>query len=226
MILEALGNVLAEAVGILVSPLPIVAVILMLFTARGKANSLAFLVGWMGGLAALGAIVLTVSDAADVSSDSDASDGSGGVLVAIGTLLILLALRRWRSRPQHGETEPPPKWMARIDGLGPFAALILGVLFAAINPKNLLLGVAAAVQVGQTPGLSTTDTVITWAIFVVIASIGVLTPVVYRLVRGEHAQATLDRAKAWLQANNSVVMAALFLVFGAKILGDGLSTLS
>jgi threonine/homoserine/homoserine lactone efflux protein len=225
MILEALGNVLAEAVGILVSPLPIVAVILMLFTARGKVNSLAFLVGWMGGLAVLGAIVLTVSDAADVSSDSDASDGSGGVLVAIGVLLIVLAFRRWRSRPQHGETEPPPKWMARIDGLGPFAALVLGVLFAAINPKNLLLGVAAAVQVGQA-GLSTTDTVITWAIFVVIASIGVLIPVVYRLVRGEHAQATLDRAKAWLQTNNSVVMAALFLVFGAKILGNGLSTLS
>jgi threonine/homoserine/homoserine lactone efflux protein len=225
MILEALGNVLAEAVGILISPLPIVAVILMLFTARGKANSLAFLAGWIGGLVVLGAIVLTVSDAADVSSNSDASDGSGGVQIAIGVVLILLAFRRWRSRPQHGETPTPPKWMARIDGLHPFAALVLGVLFAAINPKNLLLGAAAAVQVGQA-GLSTTDTVITWAIFVLIASVGVLIPVLYRLVRGEHAQATLDRAKAWLEMNNAAVMAVLFLVFGAKILGDGLSTVS
>jgi hypothetical protein len=54
----------------------------------------------------------------------------------------------------------------------------------------------------------------------------VLAPVVYRLVRGEHAQATLDGARSWLEANNSVVMAVLFLVIGAKILGNGLSTLS
>ncbi len=45
MILDAVGQVLGEAVGILLSPLPIVAVILMLFTARSKANSLSFLSG-------------------------------------------------------------------------------------------------------------------------------------------------------------------------------------
>ena len=112
MVLDALGEVLGEAVGILVSPLPIVAVILMLFTA-GKANSLAFLAGWIVGLAVVGAVVLSLSDAADVSSDSDASDGSGGVLVVIGALLIVAAVRRWRQRPHAGEAVTPPKWMSR-----------------------------------------------------------------------------------------------------------------
>lgn len=59
-----------------------------------------------------------------------------------------------------------------------------------------------------------------------IASASIAAPVLYFLVRGEHAQATLDSAKAWLQANNATVMAVLFLVFGAKVLGNGLSTLS
>jgi threonine/homoserine/homoserine lactone efflux protein len=225
MVLDALGEVLGEAVGILVSPLPIVAVILMLFTAHGKANSIAFVAGWIVGLAAVGAVVLSLSDAADVSSDSDASDGSGGVLVVIGVLLIVAAVRRWRRRPRAGEVATPPKWMSRIDGLRPVAALLLGVLLAAVNPKNLLLTVAAAATIGQA-GLSTSDTVVTWAIFVLLASLSVLAPVVYRLVRGEHAQATLDGARSWLEANNSVVMAVLFLVIGAKILGNGLSTLS
>jgi threonine/homoserine/homoserine lactone efflux protein len=225
VVLDALGDVLGEAVGIIVSPLPIVAVILMLFTARGKANSLAFLVGWIGGLAIVGAVVLGLSDAADVSSDSDASDGSGGILVVIGVLLIAAAVRRWRQRPRAGETATPPKWMSRIEGLRPVAAFLLGVLLSAVNPKNLLLTVAAAATVGQA-GLSTGDTVITWAIFVLLASLSVVAPVIYRLVRGEHAQATLDSAKSWLEANNSVVMAVLFLVIGAKILGNGLSTLS
>ena len=225
MILNALGGVLGEAVGILISPLPIVAVILMLFTSRGKVNGLTFLAGWIAGLAVVGAVVLSLSDAADVSTDSGAHDGSGGVLVAIGAVLILGAIRRWRNRPQHGETSPPPKWMARIDGLGPVAALALGAALAALNPKNLLLAVAAAVSIGQAD-LSTSDTVVTWAIFVVLASLSVAAPVLYRIVRGEHAQATLDRAKTWLEANNATVMAVLFLVIGAKILGDGLSTLS
>jgi len=225
MILEALGDVLGEAVGILVSPLPIVGVILMLFTARGKANSISFLVGWIAGLAIVGALVLAASSASDVSSDSDASHVSGGVLVAIGALLILGALRRWRARPHHGETPAPPRWMARIEGLHPLSALVLGVLLAAVNPKNLLLAAAAAAQIGQL-GLDTTDTIVTWAIFVLIASLGILVPVLYRLARGDRAQEALDRAKVWLEANNATVMAVLFLVIGAKILGSGLSTLS
>ena len=85
MILDALGSVLAEAVGILMSPLPIVAVILMLFTARAKTNSFLFLLGWIVGLAVVGAIVLIVADGADVSTDASASDGSGGGGAAPGT---------------------------------------------------------------------------------------------------------------------------------------------
>ena len=225
MILEALGSVLGEAVGILISPIPIVGVILMLFSARAKANSLSFLAGWVAGLAIVGAIVLSVSSASDVSSDSDASHVSGGVLVAIGVLLILGAVRRWRHRPGPGEAASPPKWMARVDDLRPLSALLLGVVLAAVNPKNLLLAVAAAAQIGQID-MSTTDMVITWAVFVLIASLSIIAPVVYRFVRGERAQATLDHAKVWLEANNATVMAVLFLVIGAKVLGSGLSALS
>jgi len=226
MILDAVGQVLGEAAGVLLSPLPIVAVILMLFTARSKANSLSFLLGWIVGLSVLGAIVLSVSSASDVTSDSTASDSSGGVLIFLGALCLVVALRQWRKRPKAGEIPEPPKWMARIDGIGPIAALALGILLAAVNPKNFLLTVAAATTVGQQPGLSTTDTVITWAIFVVIASLGIAIPVFYRLIRGDAAQATLDAAKTWLQLHNSAVVAAIFLVIGAKILGNGLSAVS
>jgi hypothetical protein len=225
MILDALGQVLGQAAGIILSPLPIVAVILMLFTARSKVDSLSFLVGWMAGLAIVGAVVLSLSDAADVTSNSDASNSSGGVSIGLGVLCIVIALRHWRKRPRPGEHPDPPKWMARIDGLGPVAALALGAALAALNPKNLILAVSAALVVGQ-QGLSAEDTVVTWAIFVVIASIGIALPVLYRLIRGERAQASLDSAKVWLQEHNSVVVAVIFLVIGAKILGEGLSTVS
>lgn len=225
MVLDALGGVLGEAVGILISPLPIVAVILMLFSRRAVANGLAFLAGWVLALAAVGTVVFLLAGTADVSGDAGARDGSGTLQIVLGIILILMAGRRWRSRPQPGETPPPPKWMARIDGLAPGGAFVLGVLFAGVNPKNLILAVAAATIVAQA-GLGGADTAVTWAVFVLLASLGVMAPVVYRLVRGAHAQATLDAARGWLELHNAAVMAVLFLVFGAKILGTGLGVLS
>ena len=52
---EAIGEVLPVAVGVAVSPVPIIAVILMLVTARARVNGPAFIVGWLLGLAAVGA---------------------------------------------------------------------------------------------------------------------------------------------------------------------------
>ena len=42
---EAVGQVLPAAVGIALSPIPIIAVVLMLVTPRGKVNGIAFLLG-------------------------------------------------------------------------------------------------------------------------------------------------------------------------------------
>jgi len=43
----AIGQSLPVAVGVLISPLPIVAVVLMLVSPGGRANALAFLLGWI-----------------------------------------------------------------------------------------------------------------------------------------------------------------------------------
>ena len=69
-------------------------------------------------------------------------------------LLLLVAARQWRSRPAAGETAPLPKWMSAIDRVTPVKATGLGTLLSAVNPKNLLLCIAAGVTVGSA-GLST-----------------------------------------------------------------------
>ena len=56
----AIGEMLPLAIGIAVSPLPIIAIILMLITPKARGNGLAFFGGWMLGLAVVGAIVLIV----------------------------------------------------------------------------------------------------------------------------------------------------------------------
>jgi hypothetical protein len=54
---EVIGEVLAPAVGVMLSPLPIVGVILMLLSPRAKINGPAFVAGWIGGLVIVLAVV-------------------------------------------------------------------------------------------------------------------------------------------------------------------------
>ena len=58
---KAIGGSLPLAVGIAVSPIPIIAVVLMLTSRRAKVNGLAFVVGWLVGLGIVGAIVLSLA---------------------------------------------------------------------------------------------------------------------------------------------------------------------
>jgi Na+/H+ antiporter NhaA len=63
------------------------------------------------------------------------------------------------------------------------------------------------------------------AVFVLIGSVGVLAPLVVYLVAGEGAARTLDDWKTWAATHNAAVMAVLFLVFGFKLVGDGIAVL-
>ena len=60
---QAIGGSLPLAVGIALSPIPIIAVVLMLTSRRARVNGPAFVLGWLAGLAIVGAIVLAVAGA-------------------------------------------------------------------------------------------------------------------------------------------------------------------
>ena len=58
---QAIGGSLPLAVGIALSPIPIIAVILMLTSDRARVNGLAFVLGWLVGLGIVGAIFLSLA---------------------------------------------------------------------------------------------------------------------------------------------------------------------
>src|SRR6476619_663994 len=157
---KAIGEVLPYAVGVAISPIPIIAVILVLFSPRARSNGPAFLIGWMLGLAAVVTVVYVVADASDVSTNQDASDSSYWLKLALGLLLLAVARRNWRKQKAlpEGQDPPEPKWMAAIDSFTPVKTAGLAVLLSAVNPKNLALAVAAAASVAQ-GGSSTSEAV-------------------------------------------------------------------
>jgi len=218
---ESIGSVLTFAVGVVISPVPTIAVILMLFSARARVNGPLFLAGWVTGLVVVAGGSFLLADQLDAGSDSAAGDGVSWLKVALGVLLLLAAVRNWRSRPR-GDAEPTmPRWMAGIDGFTPARAFGLALLLSGLNPKNLMLSVAAGTSVAQL-GPSTGEAVAALGVFVALASSVVAGVVGGYLLGGERAGHALDEFKAWLTAHNQAVMAMLFLVFAAVLLSEGL----
>ena len=218
---NGISEVLTFAIGVAISPVPIIAVILMLFSQRARVNGPVFLLGWVLALAAVSGVAYAIADQSDPSTSSSAADTISWGKIVLGVLFLLLALRQWRNRPA-ADTEPEmPKWMAGVDALSPGKALGLGLLLAGVNPKNLILTLGAAAGLAQL-GLSTSDAVVSLIVFVIVASITIAGPVVYYLLGGEHAKAKLDELKDWLALHNAAVMAVLFLVFGVDLIAKGL----
>ncbi len=221
---QGIGSVLTFAVGVAVSPVPIIAVILMLFSRRARVNGPLFLLGWVLALSVVSAVVYVIADEGGASSSSTASDTILWGKVVLGVVLLLLGVRNWRSRPAPGEQPEMPKWMSSVDSLVPGKAFALGVLLAGVNPKNLILTIGASTGLAQL-GLSASDAVVSLIVFVVVASLTIAVPVGYAAVRGESAAAELDRLKDWLGVNNTAVMAVLLLVFGVSLIAQGLPAL-
>ena len=111
----AIGQILGSAVGVAISPVPIIAVILMLFSKKATVNSLSFLFGWVFGLLGVGLIVLALGLTA---SDGGPSTTSGWIKVVIGVLFLGLGVKQWKSRPKKGEHAATPGWMSAIDDFG------------------------------------------------------------------------------------------------------------
>jgi threonine/homoserine/homoserine lactone efflux protein len=222
---EAIGAILPFGVGVALSPVPIIAVILMLVSAKARVNGPMFILGWLVGLAVVGIIVLAVAGPAESTDD----EGQPATWVAVvelvlGVLLLLLAVKQWRGRPREGDVPEMPKWMGAIDGFTPVKSAGAGALLSGLNPKNLLFSVAAGTAIAQT-GIDGVEQAVAYAVFALIATTGVAIPVVVYFALGDRAPATLQRLQAWMAQNNAVIMSVLILVIGVKVLGDGLGKL-
>lgn len=222
---QAIGDVLPLAIGIAISPIPIIAIILMLITPAARSNGLAFLGGWLLGLAVVGTIVLVVVDAVGASSSSGPSKTVAAVKLALGVLLLAAAARQWRKRPTGDEESPIPKWMRALDSFTSARALTMGAVLSGVNPKNLVLAATAAAGIAQA-GLSGLQQAVVLLVLVLVGSLGIILPVGVYFALGERSTAVLGEWKTWLARNNSTVMFVLLLVFGFALIGKGIGGLS
>jgi hypothetical protein len=222
---HAVGDVLGLAAAVAVSPLAIIAIILILATPAGRRDGLFFTFGWLLGLSGLGAIMLVIGGPGHASTHHHPATWVGGLKLAIGVLLVLFGAWEWRRRPKDHSQAHLPAWMTAIDRLSPPKILGLGLALSAANFKNAPVTIAAGASISSAD-IPVPQQVATLAIFVIIASLGVLAPLAVYLIMGERAKQMLGRWRDWAAQHNAAVMAVLFFVLGLKLIGDGISILA
>jgi hypothetical protein len=221
----AFGQALPFAVGVALSPLPIIAVVLILLTPRAKANAVAFLAGLVVAIGVGGAVAMAIVGSSSSGDDSAPATWTGWLRLVLGVVLFRVAGRQWRARPAPGEEAEMPSWMGSLDALTATKAAGAGVVLGIVNPKNLLLVIGGATVVAQAD-LSGADQAVTWLLFTLVGSLGVAVPVVLYLAMGDRARPRLDAIEAWMTQNSSVIVAVICVLLGAKLIGDGITVLS
>lgn len=220
---SVIGDILPLALGVAISPIPIIAAILMLLSPKARSTSLGFLLGWVLGI--IVAVVLFTALASVLpENDPDASKPIAGTIkILLGAGLLLLAIKQWKSRPKPGAEPVLPKWMSAIDTMTTVRGAVLGFLLSAVNPKNLLMAAGAGVIIGGA-GLNGGETTLSIVVFVLLAAASVAIPVFAYLLASDKMAGPLESLRGWLVHNNATVMAVLLLVIGVVMVGKGIGS--
>src|SRR5512136_685006 len=144
-----LGELLPLAIGIALSPLPVVAQILMLFGKRARSNGPAFMFGWVLPLAIWGSTLLVVADTGEIGGGGTPSVISYVIKLLLGLLFLFLAYSSWKSRPKPGEEPKMPAWMDTLDAFSAGKSFGLAALLSSTNPKNVGLLASACMIIAQ-----------------------------------------------------------------------------
>jgi hypothetical protein len=220
-----IGETLPLTLAIAISPLTIVAIILMLLSPNARRTGPGFLIGWCVGIAAPLVVFVLLAGALPAPADSDSPDPvRATVQFILAALLLLVAVKQWRGRPAPGEDPTLPKWMSAIDSFTFGRALGLGLLLSAPRPKNLLIAASAGMLIGGA-GLSASSTTIAAAVFIGCAVSTVVIPVAAFMVSAGRLRAPMEQFHQWLARENATITTVLLAVIGVLMIGKGIGSL-
>ncbi len=216
-----LTELIPLALVVALSPLSIIPAVLVLHTPRPRPTSLAFLLGWLAGLAALTAVFLELSDLV-AGLGKEPPRWASWVRIVVGAALIVFGLYRWLKRNQSAHT---PKWMQRLGTLTPVTAFAASAALTVANPKVLFICAAAGFAIG-TEGLDSHRVWLGVLWYVAVAGSTVAIPILAYAVSGDRLDDALQRLKDWMERQHAVLVAVILVVIGLLVLYKGIHGLS
>jgi hypothetical protein len=200
-------------------PIPLTAMILLLAAERGLLKGLGYVLGWMGTLVAIVAVVVVITGGKPLIPKSSPSTAALAVKLAGGVILVGIAARR-RARPAGSSAAPKvkkePRWMARIDGINPLTAA--GLAFV-LQPWVL---VAAGLSSIVEAKLSSAGEYVVVFAFCVWCSASYLVLETYAALRPEAVQSRLQAILKWITTHRDQAIAILSLALGLYLMAKAL----
>lgn len=204
------------ALVIALSPLSVIPAVLVLQTPRPRPTGLAFLAGWLIGLAVL--TVLFIEASGLLGGLDRPPSWASWVRVAVGAALVVFGGYRWFTRHRSAHA---PGWMGRLTTLTPPRALVTAVVLTVVNPKVLLICAAAGVAIA-TEGLGRPGVYLGALYFVLFAGSTVALPILAYAASGDRLREPLTRLRDWMERQHAALVAAILVVLGVLLLYKGI----
>lgn len=198
------------------SPITIIPAVLVIQAPKPRPSSLAYLAGWLLGLAALTALCVAASGLLGGLHKSPPTWASW-LRVILGSALIAFGIYRWLTRRGHTES---PSWMRSFATISPPRAAITAASLVVLRPDVLLICVPAGLAIGA-GGLGVAGDWIAAAFFVVIAASTVAIPILAYAAAGHRLDDAMTRLKGWMERNNAALLAAILVLIGLMVLYNG-----
>jgi threonine/homoserine/homoserine lactone efflux protein len=206
-------DLLLIGLGIALEPFPLTAFILVLSAEKGIWKGLAFILGWLACLVVVIAAVFLTTGNSPPKPQTVPSTAVLAVKLALGVVLILIALRTKRA---EGRPRKPAAWMTRLDRI---SLLSVAGLAAFLQPWTLVAVGAATVAQAK---LATLASYLVLVFFCLLATAGFLYLELYATFAGAKADARLTRLRDWLNTHQDQVIITICLLLGFWLAGKSI----
>jgi threonine/homoserine/homoserine lactone efflux protein len=202
-------NLIVIGLAIALDPLPLTAFIVVLPSKRGVRKGAAFLFGWLVSLAIVVTVTILATGNNPPRPNTAPSLASLAVKIAIGTFLVLIAIRHRRQMGRPKKPKKAPKWQQDVDNMSPRFAMVLA---PALQPWTLIAAGAASVVEAK---LSSWESYLVLIGFCVLASASYIAMEIYAGFKPDQSQALLARSRAWIETHTdqAIIVGCLLLGF-------------
>ena len=209
-------NLVLIGLAITLDPLPLTAFIVVLPSKRGVRKGAAFVFGWLLSLAVVVTVTVLATGNNPPKPSTAPSLAALAAKIAIGVVLLIIAIRHIRARGRPKPPKKPPKWQEHVDTMSPWFALGLA---PALQPWGLIGAGAATVVEAK---LSSWESYLALFLFCLLASASYLFMEIYTVFRPGQSQALLARFRTWIDTHTDQVIISGSLILGFWLIGNSL----
>ena len=218
-------SLISLAIAATLQPPQVIAMVILLRTRQGTANGLAYIGGMTAFRLTLGGaswVLLSGLEGSIESSGGNFDIVVGAVLVILGLLMLVYALRHGFSAP--AEDEVAASWLERLEAVTPLQAFLVGLAFLALDPRDWIIDISAINLIAEAD-LSNSQSLLVYLVYILLAQSLLWIPLILTWIAPDGARRGLAGLDVWIEEHEKGIEITVAIIFGLLFLATGLEHL-